>query len=156
MTTPKLTLLLAILVAADVAAMPEHSPWPGGVAVLRIPGLARPEVTVGERQAMVVEAAGEWLALVGIPLDQAVPGTVEAHISVPGEETRRIAIDIAAHDYEEQHLTVEGKYVEPPAGELDRIFAERKIINAALNNWRPSSLAEVDMKAMTEIGRAHV
>lgn len=147
MTMRKLVLLLAVLLASDVAAVPAHSPWPGGVAVVRIPGAARPEVTVDDRQALVIDAGGEWIALIGIPLDQAVPGTIEASVSAPGEAPRQLAIDISRHDYEEQHLTVERKYVQPAPEQLDRIFAERKIIDAALNNWRDASLADVRMKA---------
>lgn len=139
--------VVAMLIASPILAVPEHAPWPGGVAVVRIPAPSRPRVTVGERRAVVLEAEDEWFALIGIPLDQAAPGTIEASISVPDEPPRRVLIEINPHDYEEQHLSVDRKYVEPSPDELERIFAERDIINAALNNWREASLADVDLKA---------
>ena len=139
--------VLSVLIATEGLAAPEHSPWPGGIAIVRIPGNERPLVTVDDQQALLLEAENEWIAVVGIPLGQAVPGTLTATISLPNEATRQIEIEIGAHAYEEQRLNVNRKYVDPSQEELERIFAERDIIDAALNNWREALLADVSLKA---------
>lgn len=142
-----LLLTLALIIAGDAIAVPQDSPWPGGIAVLHIPGVDRPTVTVNEQPALVLESENEWIALVGIPLEQDAPGTLTASISVPNQATRQVRLALHPNAYEEQHLTVDRKYVEPSPEELERIFAERKIINAALNNWRETPLTEVSLKA---------
>ena len=142
-----LTTVLFLLFATAVLAVPEHSPWPGGVAVVRIPGEERPVVTVDDRQVLVLKAGDEWIAVVGIPLEQKVPGLLTANVSLRNKPTRQVEFEIAPNAYEEQHLTVNRKYVDPSPEELERIFAERKIINAALNNWRETSTADVTLEA---------
>jgi murein DD-endopeptidase MepM/ murein hydrolase activator NlpD len=142
-----LTFVLVILIAATAVAVPEHSPWPGGVAVVRIPGEKRPSVTVDEQKALVVKADNEWVAVIGIPLDQTVPGTIKATVGVPNEPNREVEFELRANTYEEQHLNVDRKYVDPSPEELERIFAERDIIDAALNGWRDASLADVTLRA---------
>lgn len=140
-------LLLAAAFAARALAIPQHSPWPGGIAVLRIPGMERPTVTVDGNNALVLDVDGEWLAVIGIPLDQAAPGTMTAIVSAPHEPAREIEFDIRQNDYEEQHLNVDRKYVDPNPEQLERIFAERDIINAALTNWRDATLSAISLDA---------
>ncbi len=48
--------------------------------------------------------------------------------------------------YDEQRLNVDRKYVDPGQEALERIFAEREIIDAALNGWREASLADVSLQ----------
>lgn len=142
----RLALIVSCLAAASALANPVHSPWPGGVGVIRIPGDARPAVTVNDRQALVLRADDEWLAVIGIPLEQTAPGAIMATVIVPGQASRQVEIAVQANDYEEQRLTVNRKYVDPSPEELERIFAERDIIDAALNNWREASLNEVSLQ----------
>ncbi len=142
----RLALIVSCLVAASALASPVHSPWPGGVGVIRIPGDARPAVTVNDRQALVLRAEDEWLAVIGIPLEQSAPGVITATVIVPGQASRQVEIAVQPNDYEEQRLTVNRKYVDPSPEELERIFAERDIIDAALNNWREASLNEVSLQ----------
>jgi murein DD-endopeptidase MepM/ murein hydrolase activator NlpD len=137
----------ATLLATSVLAVPVHSPWPGGIAVVRIPAAARPSVTVNGNNALVLKAENEWIAIVGIPLEQSAPGKLTANITVPNAPTREIVFDLRENTYEEQHLTVSRKYVDPSPEELERIFAEREIINAALNNWREAPLDDVSLEA---------
>ncbi len=140
-------LFIAVLFASDALAVPEHSPWPGGIAVLRIPSAERPTVTVNGNQALVIEAENEWIAVLGIPLEQAAPGELTVIVSAPHEPSREVALELRQNTYEEQHLTVSRKYVEPSPDELERIFAERKIIDTALNNWRDAPLADLSLRA---------
>jgi murein DD-endopeptidase MepM/ murein hydrolase activator NlpD len=142
-----LTFVLLFFVSAAAVAVPAHSPWPGGIAVVQIPGEARPMVMVDEQKALVFKTGNEWVAVIGIPLDRTAPGTVSAKISVPNEPARLVEFEIRANDYEEQHLNVDRKYVDPGPEALERIFAERKIIDTALNNWRDASIADVALEA---------
>ncbi len=144
----KLTLLLlSILSSAPALAKPVHSPWPGGIAVVRIAGDVRPSVTVIDQQALILRADDEWIAVIGIPLEQTAPGALTATISIPGQDSRQVEIALRPHSYAEQRLDVNRKYVDPNPQELDRIFAERDLIDAALNNWREARLATVDLRA---------
>jgi murein DD-endopeptidase MepM/ murein hydrolase activator NlpD len=142
-----LTFVLLFFVSATAVAVPAHSPWPGGIAVLRVPGEARPTVTVDEQKALVFQSGNEWVAVIGVPLDQTAPGIITANIDLPNEAQRTVEFPIEPNDYEEQRLNVDHKYVDPGPEALERIFAERDIINSALNNWREASLANVTLNA---------
>jgi len=140
-------LLICLLAGGPAAAGPRHSPWPGGIAVIQIPADARPAVALDERPAVVLRGDDAWFAVIGIPLEQAAPGTMVATVQVPGQESRLVEIAVRPNEYAEQRLTVNRKYVDPNPQELERIFAERDIIDAALNNWRETPLDEVDLEA---------
>jgi murein DD-endopeptidase MepM/ murein hydrolase activator NlpD len=140
-------LLTFMLFACQAHALPEHSPWPGGIGVLRIPGNVRPEVIVNEQAALLVRGENEWIALFGIPLDQDVAGQLVALVKLPGRETEETLIDLRPNNYREQRLNVDRKYVEPDPDQLERIFAERKIIDAALANVDPVELSDVSLQA---------
>ena len=67
-----------LLVSAASLALPQHSPVPGGVAVVDLgpAGQAAPVVRWGEQPVAVVRENGRWFALLGIPLDT-LPGELE-------------------------------------------------------------------------------
>ena len=127
---------LLILVACCVAtawAAPEDSRRPGGIAIIDVGSaeLPTPEVSFDNKPVLIMQDADRWKAIVGIPLDTD-PGTLSIVVN-------DIEIDVAVgeHDYAEQRLTVKNKsYVTPDQAQLDRIGRERKIIDAALNNFR--------------------
>jgi murein DD-endopeptidase MepM/ murein hydrolase activator NlpD len=147
MTHNPALLLLSILLTTVLQAAPQHSPWPGGIGIVRVLGEARPTVTVDGQQALILRGEDEWLAVIGIPLEQSVPGTMTALIAVPDEPNRQIEFDIQANAYEEQRLNVDRKYVDPDPESLKRIFAERDVIDAALGNWRDRQLDDVGLQA---------
>lgn len=136
---------LLLLMASSTSAwsVPEHSPWPGGVAVVQIAGDDRPAVMVDETPALVMKDDGEWIAIIGIPLDHDSASPLIATITRPGAEPEQAAIELHEADYRVQRLTVDRKYVEPDQESLDRIFAERKVIDKALGNWRAGDLTDV-------------
>jgi len=138
---------LLFFVSSVVVAVPEHSPWPGGVAIVRIPGEERPLVTSGEQTVLVFKDGNEWVAVIGISLDQPAPGTIKAIVALPNEPNREVELELRANTYEEQRLNVDRKYVDPSPEALERIFAEREVIDAALNNWRDASVSDVALIA---------
>lgn len=145
--TKRAILLTLLLFACQAHALPEHSPWPGGIGVLRIPGSVQPEVIVNEQAALLVRDENDWIALFGIPLDQDVDGQLVALVTLPGHDTEEIFIDIRPNNYREQRLNVDRKYVDPNPEQLERIFAERKIIDAALTNVYQVELSDVSLQA---------
>src|SRR5210317_885362 len=64
-------LLLCFLPTMSLLAAPDHSPWPGGIAVIDVgPAAApRPIVEFDERRVLVTKDGDRWMAAVGIPLD---------------------------------------------------------------------------------------
>jgi len=143
----RIYLLLLMGISAAALSEPDHSPWPGGVGVIRIAGDTRPEVMVNDKPALVLQSNGEWTAIIGIPLDHDSASPLMATVTRPGTEPEQVAIDIRAADYRVQRLTVDRKYVEPDKSSLDRIFTERKIIDKALTNWRADDLDDVMLRS---------
>lgn len=88
-----------------------------------------------------------WVALVGIPLEQEAPGKMRATVSAPGIDAYNVDIDLTANKYAEQRLNVDRKYVEPGKSQLDRILADREIIDAALNLTSRVTVGSVAMQA---------
>lgn len=146
MTTRISCVLLLTIFSASAMAAPDHSPWPGGVGVLPIAGSDRPNVTVDGKPALVLPHDGEWLAVVGIPLEHESATPLVATVTRPGADAELVSIDLHDADYRVQRLTVASKYVEPDKASLDRIFLERKIIDKALTNWRAADLEAVSLR----------
>ena len=92
---------------------------------------------------MVLQEGTDWIAVIGIPLDQAAPGQLTAFVTLPNGEPAQVGFELQPYPYEEQHLSVDQKYVVPAPEELERIVAERKIIDTALGNWRDASLGDI-------------
>ena len=135
-----LVLLVGLLTAGTVLALPEHSPRPGGIVVVDVgpTGNGTPDVRFGDRPVLVTAAEGRWKAVVGVPLNQE-PGDLA--LTIGGEA---VTVQIEAHGYEEQRLTIKNKsYVTPDQAQLDRIAGERRIIDGALNHYRPAAVADV-------------
>ena len=129
----KKALLLGLLIGGLAAAAPEGSERPGGVAILDLGSIdqAAPSVTFEDKPVLIMRDGDRWSAVVGIPLDTE-PGSLT--ISV-GEN--KVPVTIFEHAYAEQRLTVKNQsHVTPDQAQLDRIGRERKIIDAALNNFR--------------------
>ncbi|MGI9204143.1 MAG: peptidoglycan DD-metalloendopeptidase family protein [Woeseiaceae bacterium] len=140
-------LLLFWLSCANGWAAPAHSPWPGGIGVVRIDGDAHPTVTINSKPALVYRDEEGWVALIGIPLDHDPAAPLTARVTRPDGREERISVELDAASYRVQRLNVDRKYVEPDQESLNRIFAERKVIDAALSNWRAQELNSVALKS---------
>ena len=127
-----------LLPAVAAAELPEHVPKPGGIAVVDVGVHAsRPAVHFGDRQTLVMQEEGRWYAIVGVPL-AAEPGGHE--LTIRGAAENRVSFEVVPHAYREQRLNVERRYVEPDGEQLERILGERRIIDAALQNFRAAPL----------------
>jgi len=140
------TIVLLVMLSAAALPAPDHSPWPGGLGVLRIESDGQPAVSINGKSALVLKQGRKWIAVIGIPLDQDTTVPLLAMITRPGMGAEQVNVDLRPANYRVQRLTVESKYVEPDKDSLDRIFAERKIIDKALTNWRAHELADVMLR----------
>lgn len=142
----KWPVLACLLVASSAMAIPDHSPWPGGVGVMRFYAEAKPQVTINDTTALVTRDAQGWTAVFGIPLEQEAPGSLRATVTIAGAETYNVMVRIRANNYREQRLNVDRKYVDPSPDQLERILADRKIIDAALTNIRSVDVTALNMQ----------
>lgn len=126
--------LMLALWSACALALPQHSPVPGGVAVLDLgPQTAKRPLVRWDGQPLAVLAdSGRWVALLGIPLD-ALPVPID--IEVDG---RRLAVPVGVKAYPEQRLTIRQKNkVEPDPDELARIEREKAHTEAIKRRFSP-------------------
>ena len=141
---------IAILSAHAVAA-PEHSPRPGGVAIIDLAAVssdseAAPEVTFTGKRTLVFKHENRWFAAVGLPLGQQ-PGDTTAIVTPEGGKQREVSFSVQQHEYREQRLTVKKSYVDLSQEQLDRVLADRKIIDGALGNFRELEMTGVALES---------
>lgn len=124
-----LALVLGLIPAPLLAAVPEHRPVPGGVAVVDLDkpaDEARPAAHYDERQVLVVDHRNRWHAVVGIGLD-ADTGTGEVRV---GDQAFEFTIE--DRDYAEQRITLDDdEQVSPGEETLERIRREHADISEA-------------------------
>lgn len=122
---------LLLLVGTGVLAT-EQSPRPGGIAIIDIgdADAAAPTASFDGKPVLVMRRDDRWFAVVGIPL-ASKPGALSMRAGAV-----ELPFEVAAHAYREQRLTVQPSYVTPTSEQLVRIGRERKIIDAALTNFR--------------------
>jgi murein DD-endopeptidase MepM/ murein hydrolase activator NlpD len=137
-------IFLALLALTCSALATEQSLRPGGIAIINIGNIdvAAPEVSMDGKPLLVMRRGEQWVAVAGIPLDTP-PG--EVIISANSEQT---VINVAEHAYREQRLTVENKsFVNQNQEQLDRIWHERKIIDAVLASFTDSPVGGLSLTA---------
>ena len=140
-------LSFSLLFAHAAHAVPQHSPWPGGIAIVDVGSADRPppRASFQEKPLLIMTRDERWHAVVGIPLD-----TKSDALSIRVDDSD-VAIDIVPHAYREQRLTVKNKsYVSPDQEQLDRIARERKIIDAALARFRETATPGIGLVAPVE------
>ena len=137
-------ILLSLLVLLSSATSAGVNTWPGGVAIIDL-GAAQGTAPVAKfngKRILVMNEAGQWRAVVGIPLDEEVG---PASLALP--DGASVAFTIEEHAYPEQRLKVAQSYVSLSDDNLERVGRERKIIDGALNSWRDSDLDGVHLNA---------
>lgn len=127
--------------------MPHHA-IPGGIISIPLDqfGATAPTVLFQNKPAMTVQnAQGEWIAVIGVPLDQS--GAIGLAVN-----DKKISLPINDFPYEEQHIKIkEKRKVNPQKNDMTRISHEYnqmtpvyKSFNDGLaNNWN-SMLKPVD------------
>jgi murein DD-endopeptidase MepM/ murein hydrolase activator NlpD len=130
------------LLLSSLAAFAQGSTWPGGIAYIDLGPAegAAPLVTYDDKRVLVRKTDGNWQAVIGVPLSKE---TGKASISLADGTV--LSFDVTEHAYREQHLEVSQSYVSLSQENLDRNTRERKIINAALNNYRGVPLATISL-----------
>lgn len=143
------TLLLSFSTSVVYAEsdMPHHA-IPGGIVSITLDqsGATAPTVLFQNKSAMTIQnAQGEWIAVIGVPLDQSSP--IELAVN-----DKKISLSINDFPYEEQHIEIkEKRKVNPQKNDMTRISHEYnqmtpvyKSFNDGLaNNWN-SMLKPVD------------
>jgi murein DD-endopeptidase MepM/ murein hydrolase activator NlpD len=131
--------LLGVLALVAVSAtvrgaptLPQQSLVPGGVALVRIEGPVEdpPRVIVATAPAMVLRAEDHWLAVVGIPLGTA-PGKLEIAVTRREALPSRIDVAVKPKQYVVQKLNVKPGMVDLSPSDLERVKAERPVLQAA-------------------------
>lgn len=116
------TLLLTLIAHAAYAEtdMPHHA-IPGGIVSIPLAhsGNTTPKVEFQGKPAMTVQNEnGEWIAVVGVPLDQT--GAIELAVN-----DQKISLPINNYPYEEQHIEIkEKRKVNPQKNDMTRISSE--------------------------------
>jgi hypothetical protein len=84
-----------------------------------------------------------WLALLGIPLDMK---SGQQHIVVHGttadgvREEAHVSLQILEGHFQQRRLSVDERYVDPPASEIDRVLAEQKRLDTLFATRRQDRL----------------
>ena len=136
------SLLAGLGLSLAVAALPQHAPVPGGVAVIDLGrvGAVQPSARWGEQPLAVVRDNGRWFALLGIPLDT-LPGELEISVFSGSTATGK-PVAIHAKKYPEQRLTIKDKRkVEPNPDDLARIEREREVTEAIKRHFAETAPA---------------
>jgi murein DD-endopeptidase MepM/ murein hydrolase activator NlpD len=141
-------LFLAVMATNNAFAGLAESRRPGGIALVDVgPASAAdaPTVKFNDKRSMVIERGGRWIAVIGVPLGQDI-GPAEATVAV-GDKHDALEFDVREHSYKEQRLTVKKSYVDLSEEQLARVTADRKIIDAALNNFAEVAEPALDIKS---------
>ena len=140
-----LFLLISVL-PAWALALPRAEPVPGGVAVIALGEAAHaPRARYAGKRVLVTRDAGQWYAVVGLPLATA-PGSHELEVERGGDGGReRIRFGVVDKTYETQRLVIKDqRKVEPNAEDMKRIRAESVRIKKALAQFTEQSEVTAD------------
>jgi murein DD-endopeptidase MepM/ murein hydrolase activator NlpD len=131
----------ALLAVDSLAALPRHSPVPGGIAVLELPPMTSSARFRGQA-VMVVNEGGTRYAIVGLPLDT-TPGTQAIDTAVG-----RIAFEVEDKTYPTQHVRIKDKgKVDLSEQNLARVEREHAEIAAVKKQFTPLADPDLDFIA---------
>ena len=130
---------LALAAIASRAALgielPQESPVPGGVKLIRLDsaGEVPPYVDADGHRALVVQDGSTWVAVIGIPLAAPLgPRQVTLRDAAGG---RVIEFTVGDKRYASQSLKVAPRQVDLSPADLERANRERESLERALTHW---------------------
>jgi murein DD-endopeptidase MepM/ murein hydrolase activator NlpD len=125
----------------------EHTPVPGGVAVIALPADADPStVRYNGKRIMTTRSGDSHYAIIGLALG-AKPGAHYLDAKTDTNKALRLSFQVSSKQYETQHITIKDKRkVNPEKRDMERIGRESKTIKAALRHW-----SEEEMVALSFI-----
>lgn len=140
----KLHLILIILSlssfsSVDALELPIESPVPGGLVIIPINTIEKPEAYFHKTRVMVIGSSNNWKAIVGIPLDE---NSGPNHLTIRNNDIEHnYRFEIRNKDYETQYLTIKNKRkVNPNKQDMSRITEETALIAKAKSNWRDNEI----------------
>lgn len=126
---------------------PHYSPYPGGVAVVKL-GEADSqvsEVLFNGNRVLTLRQPNGYFALVGLALDTK-PGMHELQVKADGDSVQlnfTTAFEVKPKAYPAQHLQINPRFLAPSRTDRERIEREKPLILKATSHWRdtpPESL----------------
>ena len=123
----------------------DHTPVPGGIAVVHLPADANPaSVRYEQRRILIARRGNETYAIVGLALG-VQPGTHYLEARTLENKPLRLAFEVRDKTYETQRITIKDKRkVNPEKRDLERIRREQKQIGAALSHWSDGTAVTLD------------
>jgi murein DD-endopeptidase MepM/ murein hydrolase activator NlpD len=118
---------------------PHHTPYPGGVAVIKL-GEAdsqMSEVSFNGNRVLTLRQPNGLFALVGLALDTK-PGMHELQVRSTGETTQlsfSTAFEVKPKAYPTQHLQINPRFLAPSKTDQERIENEKPAILKATSHW---------------------
>ena len=142
--------LFVVGTAAAAVVLPKESPVPGGIALVPVPGTdVAPTVIFNAYRVAVVRQDDQWIAVVGIPLDEK-PGELKLKVSTPGGTTE-VPFSVKDKSYRTQHITVKNqRHVNPNPTDLKRITGETERSNEALSKFTPTTAPSLQLLSPVE------
>ncbi|QTR48765.1 peptidoglycan DD-metalloendopeptidase family protein [Candidatus Thiothrix anitrata] len=130
----KWLLLSLVLYSGQLLAFPRANHVPGGIAIIPVANasVTAPAVQYQGKRVTVAQQDGQWLALVGIPLDAQ---TGEHYVQVAGAP---IAFNVNAKQYRTQRIRIkDNNKVEPDDESSQRIVQELAVQKGIKNRYSP-------------------
>ncbi len=133
----RLLLVCIFLLCTNIAfALPQNTAVPGGVAVVALgTHKSAPQAYYLGRRVMVLNESGQWQAIVGIPLS-AKPGRHTLRVQPAAGADRKLTFKVSAKQYEEQHLKVPPRMVNPSPEDQKRIARDLKLGSEAYRTFQ--------------------
>jgi murein DD-endopeptidase MepM/ murein hydrolase activator NlpD len=140
--------LIALLLPLGCHAFAlDHTPVPGGIAVIRLPADADTEsVRYEQQRVLITRREAVNYAILGLALG-VKPGTHYLEAKTRANKPLRLSFQVSDKAYETQHITIEDKRkVNPEQRDLARISREQQQIGAALRHWSDSAAVTLDFQ----------
>ncbi len=152
-------LALLVLVAGGTACgaaaagaapvpLPQQELVPGGVAIVTFaaPAGSVPLVTFNDRRVLVLREQDQWVAVIGIPLNQSA-GPANARLDDGTVAGTALKFEVTDKKYMTQSLTVAPKQVDLSKADLARVNREQPLIHRAVEGFSEMSPASLRLQA---------